>query len=389
MPWQRETSPPAAPRVLLVSQRASHRHPARSLRFEFEDFVQAVDAADLIASDRRVLRGPVARRGAALLERFAPGAYGRLERGPPGLAAEYDLVLVAVESLFDLQLLCPLSWLLRRARVSVCLVEEVWSKGLAQRTGELRLLRGFDHVLLSTCGSVEALAELTGRPCGYLPPSVDALALCPYPKAPARTIDVYSLGRRSPATHAALLALSERRRWLYLYDTLTGARMLDHREHRRLLGEILKRTRYFLAYPGKVDAASETGGQQELGFRYFEGAAAGAVLLGQAPANAWLEELFGWPDAVVRLPYGSADPWAALAELEADLARQERIRRRNVIESLRRHDHVYRWAEVLRLAELPETPAMAARHRALRDLAASLCDGSPSTARAGGVVEAP
>jgi hypothetical protein len=160
--------------------------------------------------------------------------------------------------------------------------------------------------------------------------------------------------------------------------------MPDHREHRRLLGDLLKRARYFLTYPGKVDASSQTGGQQEIGFRYFEGAAAGAVLVGEAPANPWFEKLFGWTDAVIHLPYGSADPAAALSPLESDPARRERIRRRNVLESLRRHDHVYRWAEVLRLAGLAETPAMLDRRHALTELARSLEGGVATRAHAGG-----
>lgn len=387
MLWQREPSPAGAARVLLVSQRASRRHPARALRFEFEDLVRAHDGADLIASDRHELPAPLRRRASALLDRVTH-ASGLLERDRPDLDGRYELVIVAVESPFDLQLVRPLSWLLGRARVSICLLEEVWLKGLAQRTGELRLLRQFDRILLSTSGSVEAVAELTGRPCSYLPPSVDALALCPYPVAPPRSIDVYSMGRRSPTTHSALVELAERRRWFYLHDTLTNCSMPDHREHRRLLGDLLKRSRYFLTYPGKVDASSQTGGQQEIGFRYFEGAAAGAVLVGEAPANPWFDQLFGWTDAVIHLPYGSADPDATLSSLESDPARQERIRRRNVVESLRRHDHVYRWAEVLRFAGLAETPTMLDRRHALTELAESLQGGVAARAQAGGASDA-
>ncbi len=386
MPWLREPSPPAPARVLLVSQRSSRRHPARALRFEFEDLVRTCDAADLIASDRQALPAALTRRATALLDRVAPGS-AWLERDRPSLEREYELVIVAVESPFDLQLVRPLSWLLDRARVSVCLLEEVWLKGLVQRTGELRLLRQFDQILLSTSGSVEAVTELTGKPCTYLPPSIDALALCPYPDSPRRVIDVYSMGRRSPITHAALVELAERRRWFYLHDTLTDCCMPDHRVHRRLLGDLLKRSRYFLTYPGKIDASSETGGQQEIGFRYFEGAAAGAVLVGEVPANPWFEKLFGWKDAVIHLPYGSADPGAALSPLESDGAREERIRRRNVVESLRRHDHVYRWAGVLRLAGLPETPAMLARRKSLGELAESLEGGVVPRVHAGGATD--
>ncbi len=373
--WLHEPAVNQPARVLLVSQRATARQVSRALQFEYEDFVQTVDSVDLVASARRGLPPSMVRRAMAMAAHLAPVASGLLEGERPRVG-RYDLVFVAVESLHDLEFVRPLTWLLRRARVSVCLVDEVWRKGLERRTGELRLLSHFDHVLVGTAGAVEAIADLTGRPSSYLAPSVDALALCPYPDQPPRAIDVYSMGRRSPMTHAALLNLAERKRWFYLYDTLVRARMPDHRQHRRHLGGLLKRTRYFLAYPGKMDAPEETGGQQELGFRYFEGAAAGAVLIGEAPANSWSEKLFGWKDAIVRLPYAAEDPEALLAAFDLAPEREQAIRRANVVESLRRHDHVYRWSEVLRLVGLPEIPSMELRRRQLRELADSISRGS-------------
>ncbi len=380
MPWKHVPVETGSPRVLLVSQRGLNPCVSRALRFEFEDRVQALDAVDLLCPDRPTISSPLVRRASRVLERLVPGASGPLAWDRPRLEARYDLVFVAVESLYDLQLLHPLSWLLRRARTSVCLIEEVWRKALRDRVGEIRLLRPFDHVLVSIAGTVEEMAEVSGRPCGYLPPSIDAAALCPYPGALPRVIDVYAMGRRPPETHRALLDLAERRKWFYLYDTAAASRMPCHREHRRHLGNLLKRTRYFLAYPGKVDAVAETGGQQEIGFRYFEGSAAGTVLVGETPANPWFEKLFGWPDAVIPLPHGATDVASAFAALEADPERAERVRRTNVVESLLRHDHVYRWAEVLHRVGLPETPAMESRRRELRNLAAAVPRGDGTSA---------
>jgi hypothetical protein len=180
------------------------------------------------------------------------------------------------------------------------------------------------------------------------------------------------MGRRSPATHRALLDLADRRNWFYMYDTIAARGVPDHREHRRHLAGLLRRSRYFLAYPGKVDVVAETGGQEEIGFRYFEGAAAGTVLVGKAPANPWFEKLLGWQDAVIPLPYGATEVESALAAMEADPVRTERARRTNVVESLLRHDHVYRWAEVLRRVGLSESPAMDLRRRQLRELATAV-----------------
>lgn len=385
MSWLREPAVNQPARVLLVSQRAAARQVSRALQYEYEDFVQSVDSADLVASARSDLPPSMVRRATALASHLAPGASRLLEGECPDVRDGYDLVFVGIESLHDLEFVRPLTWLLRRARVSVCLVDEVWRKGLERRTGELRLLSQFDHVLVGTAGAVDAVTELTGRPTSYFPPSVDALALCPYPDALPRVIDVYSMGRRPPVTHAALLELARRRQWFYLYDTLAGTAP-DHRQHRRHLAELLKRTRLFLAYPGKMDAPEETGGQQELGYRYFEGAAAGAVLIGEAPANPWFEKLFGWKDAIVHLPYDASSPEVLLAAFEHATVREQAIRRNNVVESLRRHDHLYRWADVLRLAGLPEMPAMEHRRRELRERADLLERGQASDAFVGRVV---
>jgi hypothetical protein len=356
----------------MVSERALHTWPSSALRFEFEDRVQSLDTADLLSPARPPISSPLVRRAARGLERFAPGFSGPLVRHQPRLAGTYDVAFLAVASLYGLQLVQPLSWLFRSARLSICFIDEVWRKGLADRKGELRLLHPFDHVLVGTTGTVEELAELSGRPCSYLPPSVDALSLCPYPTPPPRVIDVYAMGRRSPTTHRALLDLADRRNWFYMYDTIAARGVPDHREHRRHLAGLLRRSRYFLAYPGKVDVVAETGGQEEIGFRYFEGAAAGTVLVGKAPANPWFEKLLGWQDAVIPLPYGATEVESALAAMEADPVRTERARRTNVVESLLRHDHVYRWAEVLRRVGLSESPAMDLRRRQLRELATAV-----------------
>jgi hypothetical protein len=380
MGWLREPDPSGAPRVLMVSQRARSPQQSRSLRFDFEDLVQTLDTADLVAPDRPTVPWRLMRRASSVLDNVVPGSSDALAMDRPRLAPRYELVFVAVESMHDLQLMQPFSWLLRRARISVCLVDELWKKGFRQRTGEIPILRLFDRVFVSTAGSVEEVAEVTGRPCSYLAPSVDALALCPYPRPARRVIDVYSMGRRSPDTHGALLEFAERNGWFYLYDTVGG--VTRHREHRRHLASILRRTRYLLAYPGKMDVPGQTGGQQEIGFRYFEGAAAGTLLVGEAPSTPWFEKLFGWPDSTIHLPYGATDVSSCLLTFDSDPERAERVRRTNVAQSLLRHDHVYRWSQVLQHVGLPETPSMEARRRELQERAASIAQPTRPVATA-------
>lgn len=382
MAWTHAPSPSGNARVLIVSQRDARVGLAQALQFEFEDEVRRLDAADLVSPVRSEFPSRISRRAGEVIEVVSPQLSEALAGGRPSVRGPYDLAVVVAGGLADLQFVWPLSWIFRSARATVCVIDELWREGLAARRGELRLLGRFDHVFAGTAGSVDAVSDLTGRPSSYLPPSVDALALCPFPDPAQRVIDVYSMGRRAPETHAALLEVTDRRRWFYLYDTISGGRAPDFRMHRRHLRDVLVRSRYFLAYPGKRDSQAETAGQEEIGYRYFEGAAAGAVLVGEAPRGPWFERLFDWEDAIVPLPYGCADPAAVAAALDLAPEREARIRAASVAGALRRHDHLHRWAEVLRRAGLPETPAMADRRRALETLACSL-PPAPTGARAG------
>ena len=104
-------------------------------------------------------------------------------------------------------------------------------------------------------------------------------------------------------------------------------------------------------------------------------ATSGAVLIGEAPRCPSFDENFGWEDAVVPMPYGTADPAAVIDALEGDPERVEAIRRRNVSSSLRRHDLVYRWERVLDAVGLQPTPAVAERRERLAQLAAEVEGG--------------
>jgi len=91
----------------------------------------------------------------------------------------------------------------------------------------------------------------------------------------------------------------------YLHDTIAGGQAINAKEHRALFAKVAKRSRYFIVNPGKIDEPHLTGNQSELGNRYFEGAASGAIMVGERPNNEVFEKLFDWPEAVTRLPYHS------------------------------------------------------------------------------------
>jgi hypothetical protein len=194
----------------------------------------------------------------------------------------------------------------------------------------------------------------------------------PFPNPPERSIDVYSMGRRIEALHEALLKKAARREIFYLYDTIPGLLIQprDHRQHRDLVANCARRSRFFITYPAKVDAVAETRGQSEVGARFYEGAAAGAVLIGQAPTIPAFAKEFDWPNAVVDIGSTEESLLASLATFQADPGRAHALGRKNAIEAARRFDWGYRWREMLRATGLEPTSRLLQREKQLNQLAA-------------------
>ena len=180
------------------------------------------------------------------------------------------------------------------------------------------------------------------------------------------------MGRRVESTHDALLKMAVRRELFYIYDTIPGLLIQprDHRQHRDLVANCAKRSRFFVTYPAKVDVAEETRGQSEVGARFYEGAATGAVLIGQAPTIPAFAKDFDWPDAVVDIGTTEESLVAALAKFKTDPERARALGHRNAVEALRRFDWGYRWREMLRIVGLEPTPRLTQRGKQLNQLAA-------------------
>ena len=256
-------------------------------------------------------------------------------------------MVVLARSMGSLARMAPWSVWRGLSRTTACYVEDVLRKEPGQQHN-LQLLGAFDHVFLTFEETAEAATHAMGRPCGHVPYSVDALRACPRPDSPPpRVIDVYAMGRRRPEVHRSLLRYCRDRRWYYAFDTLRDARPTSAREHRRHLLDRIRRSRFFIVQTAFVDKPDRVAGQQEIGLRYYEGAACGAVLVGDRVRSPSFSRLFGWEDAVVPARPDGSDIADVLAGLDADPARVERARRANIANSLRFHDHAYRWAQIL------------------------------------------
>jgi hypothetical protein len=258
-------------------------------------------------------------------------------------------------------------------QTSVCWIDEMYAAEIPRYKYWLHSLRRFDHIFVGARGTVDALSRAIERPCHWLPIAVDALRFTPYPNPPERVVDVYSIGRRWEGIHRILHRAAREREIFYIHDTFPGADLqpYDCQEHRELLANIAKRSRYFLVAPAKMDVPEETQGQVQIGARYYEGAASGAVLIGQPPKCEEFMAMFPWPDAVISIRPDGSDVMDVLAGLNSQPSRVTEIGRRNATESLLRHDWIYRWKEMFRIAGVEPSAGMVARERCLRDLAAA------------------
>ena len=288
------------------------------------------------------------------------------------LTREYDLFLAVCQNYWDLIYVNAVDGWKDKCRVSACWIDEMWIADLP----EVKILRDaldrFDYLFLSCRGTVEPLSKALGRQCYWLPGAVDTARFSPYPNPPERVIDVYSIGRRWEGIHNVLREATSQD-FFYLHDTFLGMAKMDpqnHRHHRDLLANVAKRSRCFSVAPGKMDRPDETEDQVEIGLRYYEGSAAGTVMIGQAPKCLAFEERFPWPDVVIPLNPDGSDTISVLNQLRSEPERMAEIGHRNATEALLRHDWVYRWEELLRTVGLSPAPAMVARQQKLMELSA-------------------
>jgi len=385
------------PRTLIASDFNAGDRAHFALAYEFCRIVTECDDADLVAPgiDNYVQR---------YLDPFLPDHdhhnvqrdFNRLVNGlrkglrlknrptvsPIALTQNYDLFFFVGWSPQSLIELSRIKNWRGRCKIAVAYLFELWSSTLAADSRYLKLLDQFDHVFLLHAASVPHLSQYTRTPCSFLPTAVDCMIATPYPSPPERVIDVYSVGNRAITLHKQLVALMEQRGLFYIYDSLssTDSRVKEWSEHRLLLANMIKRTRYFMGFnPATLNTpkSSKIAGEQVLPARLFEGAAGGAVILGTAPQCREFDACFDWPDAVIEVSPEAADIAAIIDELDAQPQRIERARQTNAVRCLLRHDWAYRWEQILSTVGLDPRPQLHERKARLSKIAAAAMARSP------------
>lgn len=366
------------PRICMVTTRNFARQTFMCGFYEGQDILVDIDDVDLIYLEPKKAYG--LRRD--LQERLIWNdptkkvVMTNMTCQPVTLTKEYDLFIAYFCFMGELIHLPAIQGWQDHCKKSICWINELWMNQVIdpRLSSWLPALDQFDHVVSGLNMTAKGLGDALKRPCEFLPSGIDAWRFSPYPKPPARVIDMYSMGRTAPGLHANLLQIATQENRFYLYDTFnaTEALVRDYRQHRELFANIAKRTRYFVVSAVKKPISDALADQVEVPARYYEAVAAGAVLLGETPNCAAFNELFNWPDAVIEVQANGSDVADVLASLAAQPDRLREISQRNAREALLRHDWVYRWRHILQMSGLTVTPKLELRENTLAAMALNI-----------------
>jgi hypothetical protein len=359
-------------RVAILSERNLNDHVASCCLYEFEDAIAQVDAVDFFTPKHDYTS---AHRNFKWIKKFtrSPQLANHLKLDPNSftLEQEYDIFFIILDNPSKFIALDSIKNWRKKCQKAVCYIIEIWEAQIPQWKPILKLFKDFDHIYLGHTNSVKAVAEITGVPCSYLPFGTDAIRFSPNSIHSPRGIDVSNIGRRSVVTHQALLDRMELGDFFYYYDTPKDFHVQNPQEHRNLLANLAKNSRYWITNNPNFndDPSSRKGIQKELGYRIFEGTAGGAIAIGSQTATAEFNQHFDWEDSLISIPADASNIAEIIQELDRQSDRLETIRRHNVSNSLLRHDWVYRWRHILETVGLEVNPKILLKEAQLKQRA--------------------
>jgi hypothetical protein len=361
------------PRICMLTTRSFARNAWRCGFYEGQDVLLEVDDVDLLflkPGKAYKLRENI-QSGLIWHDYTKKVVSINMAYRPIKLTKEYELFIADVPYMRDLTQIPALRGWREHCKIGICWISELWAANVPKLGSWLSALSEFDHIVLGLEGTAKAVSDALKRPCHFLPGGVDAIRFSPYPRAPHRVIDIYSIGPIWEGLHQTFLRLAAKKEIFYVYDTIhaSDAQVKNIRQHREMFANMVKRSRYFIVAPAKAHKPEESKDQVEVGFRYFEGSAAGAILLGQVPYCESFKAMFGWPDAVIEIKPDGSDVIDVISSLAAEPERCLAISRRNVKEALLRHDWVYHWKKILDIAGLNPRPALEIRENRLKQMA--------------------
>lgn len=365
------------PRTLIISLRNINNYVFNSCLHEFEDIIFDVENAHLLSLPsinfldrvrKKVLKDST--------ERISPkfGEYNPSWHKPISLEEEYEMCFIIADFPCNLAWLNLLdNWKIKCKR-KICYLVEIWNDEVDLVKNHLKILSNFDYIFLGHSQIVDEVKKIVNRPCEYVAPGIDTIKFAPEFSNQNRAIDICSMGRRSQITHESLQKLSEKKDFFYHFDSLNSSNKIiaNHRHHRTRNANILKNSRYFITHRAKINLPQLTKNQAEIGYRYFEGAASGTVMIGSTPNNDAFKHYFDWDKVVIPMKFDEPNTEAVIAELDRQPQLLNTISKNNARNSLLRHDWLYRWQQILDKVKLPPNAKALQREAELKKLADSI-----------------
>lgn len=324
----------------LVRERS---HIAYGVNYELEDLLVEMTGGTLIAPENGrpfiLARGvPGAGRAVGWTTGLCLGRYRRVEL-PPDLKGPRILFVTGMGSR-SLRVLRAIKDWRKSFDLVVALVLDSFEPYPIDIAARL------DHMFVIIPELAEKLRQMLGIPVSFMPLACDVLR-----NGAARIdrgIDVLMYGRHWEGYVQELDSyfLSDSNPRLYL-TTFSHPRAPDWRQQRKQFWSVLSRSRISIGFaPDATQIRFQ--GLPVVSARWYEGLAAGCVMVGKRPEAPIFTELFYWPDSAIELPQ---DPKEAPKFIEDLLSQQERLSRahlRNHLMMLRHHDARLAFARICR-----------------------------------------
>ncbi|MBD1909692.1 MULTISPECIES: glycosyltransferase [unclassified Leptolyngbya] len=218
-------------------------------------------------------------------------------------------------------------------------------------------LSHINHLFVVSAEMVDAVQAIHSIDTSFLPLGVNTFR---FEQQAQRSIDVMGYGRTNKAVHQCLQkhfnqSYSDR---LYFHSTFDHGTVTDPQEHITLHNRLLSRSKVSLCF--EVSDVPRFQGQSPLVYRWLEGWAAGAAIVGKRPFGKGTDQLLDWPDSTFEIPDSPEDWIPFFEELLANDSLLAKVSARNTLECRLRHDWRYRLQSIFQQFNLPIPEKLAA-----------------------------
>lgn len=200
----------------------------------------------------------------------------------------------------------------------------------------------FDLLITSFAVAVKPLEALTKRKWLAVPQGVLLERFRPDLSRENEMPHVYaaSFGRRLETFHDFMQNWSEKRKLEYRYSTIHKDRSFDDiKKSYREYSEILKNSFLNICWPIEKTNPERAGNLSPITCRWFEAAAAGNTIVGKAPKDETMRDLFG-ENPVIEVPE-NPKLWDGFL---SDIEKNKKLLREEALKRIESHSHKWSWA---------------------------------------------